>query len=433
MKYRLRGIRVPHKKNTAGMQPVRMPIPSTVTLSTSIHVGAVSTPVVKVGDKVCVGTLIAKGEGAITSPVHASVSGTVSKIGEIMLISGKTVPAITITSDGEMTPDPTIAPPVVETYEDLISALQMSGIVGLGGAGFPTYAKFRVDDPSAIRDLIINGAECEPYITSDSVTMETRAEEIGYAIETLDRFFHFERIIIGIENNKPAAIASMQALCEKDPRMQVCVLPARYPRGGEKVMVYETTGKVIGEGQLPLHVGCVVCNCSTMAAIGNYLKTGMPLVERCFTVDGSAIKEPKNVIAPIGTSISDIFAFCNWFVEEPVKVLYGGPMMGVPVPSMDSPILKNTNAVLAFGKKDGILPKPSTCIGCGRCINSCPFGVNPPAIARALRAKDPDAMHAAGANICMECGCCSYVCPAHRPLVQNHKLAKAAIRAARQG
>ena len=164
MKFRLRGIRVPHKKNTADMLPNRMPIPQTVTLSTAIHAGAISTPVVKVGDKVCVGTLIAKGEGAIVSPVHASVSGTVSKIGNIMLVSGKSVPAITITSDGEMTPDPAIAPPVIDTYEDLISALEMSGIVGLGGAGFPTYAKFRVEDPSAIRDLIINGAECEPYL-----------------------------------------------------------------------------------------------------------------------------------------------------------------------------------------------------------------------------------------------------------------------------
>ena len=224
----------------------------------------------------------------------------------------------------------------------------------------------------------------------------------------------------------------MKALCEKDARMQVCVLPARYPRGGEKVMVYETTGKVVGEGQLPLHVGCIVCNCSTMAAMGEYFLTGMPLVERCITVDGSSIKTPQNVIAPIGTSLSDVFAFCDWFVEEPVKVLYGGPMMSVSIPMMDAPILKNTNAVLAFGKEEGILPQPTHCISCGNCINSCPFGINPPAIARALKAGDVEGMAAAGANICMECGCCSYVCPAYRPLVQNHKLAKAAIRAAKK-
>ena len=166
--------------------------------------------------------------------------------------------------------------------------------------------------------------------------------------------------------------------------------------------------------------------------MGDYFLTGMPLVERCITVDGSSVKTPQNVIVPIGTSISDVFAYCDWFSEEPRKVLYGGPMMGIAVPGMDAPILKNTNAILAFGRKEAAMRKPWTCISCGSCINACPLGVNPPAIARALKANDVDAMRAAGATICMECGCCSYVCPAYRPLVQNHKLAKAAIRAAAQ-
>ena len=432
MKFHLRGIHVPHKKNTANMMPSKMPAPATVTLSCAMHIGKPATPVVKVGDKVCVGTLVAKGEGAISSNIHASVSGTVSKIGEIMQVSGKTVPAIVITSDGQMTPDPAICPPTITTHEELISALEASGIVGLGGAGFPTYAKFRVDDPAKIKDLIVNGAECEPYITSDSVTMVTRAKEIGHAIEVLDSFFHFERILIGIEKNKPEAIAKMQSLSEENDRIQVVVLPATYPQGGEKVLVYQTTGKVIPDGKLPLDVGCVVSNCSTLAAMGDYFLTGMPLVERCITVDGSSVKTPQNVIVPIGTSISDVFAYCDWFSEEPRKVLYGGPMMGVAVPGMDAPILKNTNAILAFGKKEAAMRKPWTCISCGNCINACPLGVNPPAIARALKTNDVDAMRAAGATICMECGCCSYVCPAYRPLVQNHKLAKAAIRAAAQ-
>ena len=193
-------------------------------------------------------------------------------------------------------------------------------------------------------------------------------------------------------------------------------------------MVYNTTGRVIPMGKLPIDAGCVVCNSTTVASIGKYLKTGMPLVEKCVTVDGGAVKNPQNVIVPIGTSLKDIFEFCGGFKTEPKKVLYGGPMMGISVPSLDMPVLKNTNAVLAFDEKEATPPKTTACIKCGACINNCPFGIDPPAIAKALKTGDYAAMEKAGAELCMECGCCSFVCPAKRPIVQNNKLAKAALK-----
>lgn len=426
MAFSLRGIHVPHRKNTANMSAVRMTDVKVVTLPTVMHIGKPAIPVVKVGDHVDVGTLIAEQNGMISSPVYSSVSGTVKKIADVVLSNGSTVPAITIESDGAMTPDSSIAPPEVNSKEDLIEAVKKSGIVGLGGAGFPTYVKLATD--KAVDTLVINGAECEPYITSDSLTMVENADDIALAIETVDKYFNFSKIIIGIEKNKPEAIAKLNELASKNSKIKVAVLPAIYPQGGEKVLVYHTTGKQIKLGQLPADVGCIVCNSSTMANIGAYLKTGMPLVERTVTVDGGAVKEPKNVIVPVGTAVGEVFDFCGGFKCEPEKVIYGGPMMGVAVPNLEVPVLKHTNALVAFDKKETKAPKTTACIRCGTCINNCPFGINVPAIAKGYENGDMAMVEKAGVEICMECGCCSYGCPANRPLVQTNKLAKIALR-----
>lgn len=423
----LHGAHVPHRKNTAGMPAVRMDTPKTVSIPVLMHIGKPASPVVKAGDHVDIGTLIAKQEGAVSCDIHSSVSGTVKKVDETLLSNGSTCKLIIIESDGEMTPDPGIAPPSINSKDELIEAIRASGIVGLGGAGFPTHVKFNVD-PSRIEELIINGAECEPYITSDTRTMIDRADDMAYAIGLFKKFMGIKKIIIGIENNKPEAIAEMKKLAENDSDITVSVLPAIYPQGGEKVMIYHTTGKIVKLGKLPIDVGCIVTNCTTMADIGRYAKTGMPLVEKCVTVDGSAVNEPKNVIAPIGTSMEEVFNFCGGFKSEPGKVFYGGPMMGVTVPDIGQPILKNTNAIIAFNEKDAKLGQTEACIRCGKCINVCPFGINPPRIERALREKDPEAMIKYGASACMECGCCSYVCPANRPLVQRNKMAKGEIK-----
>ena len=379
------------------------------------------------GDLVEVGTKIADAVGAVSSPIHASVSGKVTKISDILLSSGRTVAAVTIESDGNMTPCESIAPPTINNREDLVQAIKDSGVVGLGGAGFPTYVKWNVE-PSRIEEFIINGAECEPYITSDSLTMTERADDMEYAIRALQKYFGIKRTVIGIESNKSRAIASMREMADKLEGVEVKVLPQIYPQGGEKVLVYHTVKKVIPTGKLPIDVGCVVCNCTSVAAIGNYLKTGMPLVKKCITVDGGAVKTPMNVIAPIGTSINDVFAVCGGFTEQPYKVLYGGPMMGITVSDLNAPILKNTNAILALSEKEAKLPKTSACIRCGSCTNACPFGLAPAAIATAYGKKDADRLETLSVNTCMECGCCSFVCPANRPLVQTNKLAKAFLK-----
>lgn len=425
MAFYLKGVKLPHRKNTANSSAVKLPSVASVTIPTSMHIGQPAKAIVKKGDKVFVGTLIAEASSGLSSPVYSSVSGTVNSITEILLSNGATCEGIVIDSDGEMTLDSTITPPVINSKEELIEALSRSGIVGLGGAGFPTSVKFKTDKP--IEELVINGAECEPYITSDTVTMLYKSDLMKDAIETLVKYFGIKKVIIGIEKNKPKAIENMKKMASQLSNVEVKILPSIYPQGGEKVLVYHTTGKVITEGSLPIDVGCVVCNCTTVAEIGKYLKTGIPLVEKVITVDGDAIENPQNVIAPIGTLIKDVFEFCG-IKKDIAKVLYGGPMMGISVTDTDKPVIKNTNALLAFSEKECSIPKTTACIRCGSCTNHCPFGISPVAILKSYKANDYEGMKKAGALLCMECGCCSYVCPAKIPNVQNNKLAKLSLR-----
>lgn len=426
MAFSLKGIKVPHRKNTAGGPVERMVIDNTVTLSMAMHIGRPSIPVVKAGDQVCVGTLVAKEAEGLSSPVYSSVSGKVVGISEVLTSGGSKVPAILIDSDGEMTIDENVQPPVIDSKESLIGAIKASGVVGLGGAGFPTYAKFATD--KKIEYLVVNGAECEPYITSDTYTMLERADEIAFAIDVLVKYLNIEKVVIGVEKNKPDAIKKMEELAAKGSNISVCALPSRYPQGGEKVLVYSTTGRKIGAGKLPIDVGCVVANCTTLATLGNYFKTGMPLVEKCVTVDGSAIKSPKNVIVPIGVSVGDVFEFCGGFGSNPGKVLYGGPMMGISIPDLNQPVLKQTNALIALNEKDAAPRKETACIQCGTCLRNCPMGISATEVIRAYNKGEYDRLEKLGSNLCMECGSCAFNCPANRPLVQMHKLAKSALR-----
>lgn len=423
----LKGVHVPHRKNTANTTAVKINTPSMVTIPMSMHIGKPAVPTVKVGDEVKVGSLIGEQDGFISSPIYSSVSGKVKKISDVLLSDGSKALAVTIESDGLMTVDESLTPPIINSRESMIDAIKKSGIVGLGGAGFPTYVKFSVE-PEKIEELIINSAECEPYITSDTNTMITRSDDMAYGIELIKKHFNIKKVIIGIERNKKTAINSMNALAKADNDITVRILPSVYPQGGEKVLVYHTTGKVIPVGKLPIDVGCIVCNCTTVAAIGSYAKTGIPLVSKCVTVDGGAIKNPMNVIAPIGTSISDLINFCGGLTTAPEKIVYGGPMMGITVPDMSAPILKNTNAILALTQKELNTADTTACIRCGSCLNTCPFGINPQGIASAFERKDFEEIEKLGINLCMECGCCSFVCPAHIPLVQKNKLAKLALK-----
>jgi electron transport complex protein RnfC len=414
------------------MEPVRMPAPASVVIPMNMHIGAPAKPVVKAGDIVSVGQMIGEPSAFMSVPVYASVSGKVTKVDKVTGSNGSAADAVYIESDGEMRPFEDLKPPVVTNFDEFVAAVRSSGVVGLGGAGFPTAVKLGVKDLSQVEEVLLNGAECEPYITSDTRTMIDRADDIREGIALLEKYMGVKKILIGIEDNKPKAIAKMQELAAGDDAVEVRPLPSLFPQGGEKVLIYKLTGKIVPEGKLPLDVGCIVMNVTTLATIAKYIRTGMPLVEKCVTVDGSAVKSPKNVIAPIGTLYKDVFEFAGGFKETPKKVLAGGPMMGISMPNLEQPMLSNCNAMLAFNEKDSQRPEESPCIHCGKCVNHCPFGLNPPAFAQALAAKDYEGLQQLKVNLCMECGCCAFICPAKRNIVSRNKLAKAALRSYQQ-
>ena len=430
--FKLGKTKVPHRKHTSEMEAVRISAPASVVIPMSQHIGAPATPVVKIGDKVYVGTKIAEAGGFVSAPIHSSVSGTVKKIEPFLSSNGRSIPSVIIESDGEMAIDPSITPPTVNNIDDLCNAVRESGLVGLGGAGFPTAVKLEAEKKGLIKKIIINGAECEPYITADTRTMIDDAKYVVKGVNILEKFISADEVVIGIEKNKPKAIAQLRELFKNDPKVRVVTLPSTYPQGAEKILVYNTTGLAIPEGGLPSDVGCLVMNVTSVAFIAHYLETGMPLVEKCLTVDGSAIKSPKNVIAPIGTSIKDILDFVGVNYDEVGKILYGGPMMGIAIYNVNDPILKNTNAITVFNIKDSLPAKQYACIHCGRCVSACPLGLNPTLYAKAMKVEDKDdraqRLTEAKLNLCMECGCCSFVCPSHRPLVETNRLAKADLR-----
>jgi len=402
-----------------------MPVPPVITVPMSMNIGAPAKPAVKPGDQVKVGQLIAEAGGFMSAPIYSGVSGKVKKLDEIVGSNGRFDTTIVIESDGEQTLYEEIKPPVITDQKSFVDAVRACGVIGLGGAGFPTSVKLNVD-PDKVHEIIVNGAECEPYITSDTRTMIDDADAVIEGARLLQKYYTADRIVIGIEDNKPQCVEIMKKAGKDVPGFEVASLPALYPQGGEKVLIYNTTGKIVPEGKLPIDVGAIVINCTTLAIIAKYVKTGMPLVEKVVTVDGSAVAKPQNVIVPVGTPIKDVLDFVGLKCEAK-KVLYGGPMMGISVPSLEAPVMKNTNAILAFDEKEARDPVPTACIRCGRCAAHCPFSLMPAAIETAYNNKDPETLKALKVNICMECGCCSFGCPARRPLVQVNKLAKAML------
>lgn len=426
------GVKVAHHKNTAELEVVRIPTPSKVVIPMQQHIGAPCEPVVKVGDEVAVGQLIGDSDKFVSAPIHASVSGTVTAIGDIKMPNGSVSKAVTIESDGEMRLWEGIKPPKVETREDLIKAVRNSGLVGLGGAGFPTHVKLNFPPDKNIDTLVVNAAECEPYITVDYRECMENSWDILSGIYALKELLGFKQVIIAAEDNKPEAFKVLGKIADHDAdiddSVKLMVLESKYPQGAEKMMVQSATGRRVPPGKLPADVGCVVMNVASVAFISRYLKTGKPLVSRSLTVDGSAIAEPKNVRVPVGTDIGEIIDFCGGFKGEPCKILTGGPMMGLAIVGTDLPVLKQNNAILAFTAGDAVLKPETDCIRCGRCVAACPMSLMPTNIVKAAKIKDVDALKRAGVTVCMECGSCAFACPAGKPLVQHMRLAKAILR-----
>ena len=423
---------IPHHKNTAGTIPVKMPCPREVLIPMAQHIGAPSTPVVKVGDEVKVGQLIAEASGFVSAPIHSSVSGKVVKLESYLLPDGKEAPAIRIESDGLMTVSESVVPPVVNDLDSLVDAIKASGLVGLGGAGFPTAVKFEAAKKGLIDTVVINAAECEPYITSDTRTILDTPELVCEGVALLEKYIPaVSKIVFGIEKNKPECINEMKKAFKDDAKVSVVALPVLYPQGAEKVIIHNTTGRIVPEGKLPADVGVIVINVTSLATLAKYVKTGMPLVEKCITVDGSAVKEPKNVIVPIGASILDVIEFVGVNPDDAAKVLFGGPMMGLAAYSLEEPVGKRNNALTVMNADEAHMREATECIHCGRCVSACPMGLKPTAFSDALNLGAADKvakLEKESINLCMECGCCSYVCPAKRPLVQNNRLAKSVVR-----
>ena len=430
-KKHLSGVHIAHHKETAELESRIMPIPKRVVLPLIQHMGSPCEPLVKKGDSVKVGQRIADTDKFLSVPIHASVSGTVSGIEEFITSSGAKTKAIVIDADGEQSVDDSITPPNISNREEFVKAVRASGLTGLGGAGFPTFIKLSPKNLDDVDTLIINAAECEPYITSDYRECMENSDDILNGIAAVQKYLSIHKVILAIENNKPKAIELFQNKTAQNGKIHIHTLPSKYPQGAEKVIIYETTGRVVPEGKLPADVGVIVMNVSTVSFISKYLKTGMPLITKKITVAGSAVKNPQNIIAPIGTPIIGLINFCGGYREECAKILMGGPMMGIAVIDDKQPLIKNNNAILALNKQDAALLQPTACIRCGRCVRACPFRLMPAAIEKAYQAKDVEALKKLKVMNCMECGCCSYSCPAKRDLVGVNRLSKKMVRAAK--
>ena len=416
----LMGTFLPHYKNTAEIETVVMPAVDEVILPFSQHIGAPAKPIVKAGDEVFVGTLIAEAGGFVSAPIHSSVSGTVKKINPDNIV---------ITSDGNMTPDENLKPFEVKTPADLIEAADKCGLVGLGGAGFPTKIKLSVKEGTVIDTLVINAAECEPYITSDYRECMENYDDVINGVYLIKDILGIEKAVICVESNKEKAIQKLYEIAtderDEDDSVKLMRLPSKYPQGAEKVLIYSATGRKVPAGKLPSDVGCIVMNITSIATLYRFIKTGMPLVNKRITVDGTAIKEPKNIIVPLGTPINKVLEFVG-VDEDYAEIIMGGPMMGVDVVSADTPIEKRNNAITVMRET---VPAVSTaCIRCGRCANTCPMKLYPARVDSAIEFKLYDSLKTLNVNYCMECGCCSYVCPAKRPLTQTMRLGKAILR-----
>lgn len=425
------GVHPPDAKHFTAERPIRrIQAPELVVLPLLQHVGAPCSPKVNKGDRVWVGTVVGDSEAFVSAPIHSSVSGTVRAIADHPHPAGGEIPTVIIENDGEYELDPSLSPLQWDNMEadDIRKAVRSAGMVGLGGAAFPTHVKLAPPPNYPIDTVILNGAECEPFLTADYRLMLEYAEEVVEGLRIIMKAVGAPRALIVVEDDKPLAIRRFAEVV-RDPAIELRPLKTRYPQGAEKVLVTNLLGREVPSGGLPMHVGVVVNNVGTARAIAHYFKTGLPLVERVVTVTGSVIREPSNLLVPLGTSFAAAVEACGGFTEPPAKVIMGGPMMGLAQYTLEVPVVKGTSGILALSRKEAAyeIPHEPVCIRCGRCVEACPMNLIPTYLAAFAHREKWDEVRRLHINDCIECGCCTYACPTKNPIVQLIKVGKAEL------
>ena len=427
-----------NKELARGKAIEQMPCPPELVVSMSQHLGAPAKCVVKPGDYVVRGQLLGERNGFISVPVHAPANGLVKSVEPRLGPSGAKAPAVILDTTAPAPESPIPHPPSLipldwrsASQAELLARVNDAGICGMGGAGFPTSVKLSPPPNKRCEYLIVNGAECEPYLCADFRLMVERAERVRVGVEILRKILGGCAVRLAVEANKPEAIAALEkAFADVEGNVEIVVLPVLYPQGSEKHQIYATVGRVVPEPPaLPIDVGCVVENVGTVAAVADAVERGEILLSRVTTVSGDAVAEPKNVEAPLGTKYADLVAFCGGERERPAKVISGGTMMGFAVPSLEIATTKTTSGLLLLSPRRVFQYSSQACVNCGRCVRACPMNLNAAEIAKAVEADDVKSAEDAHVMSCIECGACTFQCPAYRPITQLCRRAKASIRA----
>ena len=426
------GVHPPESKELTAHLPIRrMPFPDEVVLPVRQHAGKPAKPIVKKGDHVLRGDVVAEADGFVSAPVHASASGTVTAVEMWPHPDGSTDLAIRIAVDrySAQLPRPRMVPKWEGLSPDaVVAAVQNGGVVGLGGAAFPTHVKLRPPKDTRIETLIVNGAECEPYLTTDHRIMVEYPERVQFGVRVMLHTLGAKRAIIGVERNKPDAIEALTRTLPTDLDVTVLPLTVKYPQGAEKMLIQSVLGLEVPSGKFPAASGVVVQNVGSVASIAEIFETGLPLIERIVTVTGHGVVKPSNLIVPVGTTLRALLDMCGGLTAEAGEVLVGGPMMGIAQGNLDAPVIKGTTGVVVLTKDEVRDARSLPCIHCGRCLDACPVFLNPSMLGELARVNRYDDMEAMHVMDCMLCGSCSYVCPSNIPLAQLFQLSKASIR-----
>ena len=431
------GVHPPDSKQLTAALPLRrMPFPTEVILPLRQHTGKPARRIVERGDRVERGDVVAEADGFMSVPIHASAAGTVIGTALWPHPDGSRTEAVRIAVDRysvQMTRPRMIPAWHSLAAEQVVAAVQRAGVVGLGGAAFPAHVKLVPPKDTTVELLIVNGAECEPYLTSDHRAMVERPDSVMFGTRIMMQALGVKRAVIGIENNKPDAVAALTRALPADLDITVRALEVKYPQGAEKMLINTLVGREVPSGKLPVNVGVVVQNVGTLACIAEVFETGLPLIERIVTVSGHGVVRPANLIVPVGTRIRDVLEFCGGLTSDAAEVVLGGPMMGIAQPDLDAPVIKGTTGIVVLTEADVASRRVYPCIQCGHCLDACPVFLNPSQLGQYAQAGRLDDMAAANLSDCMLCGSCSYVCPSNIPLAQMFSLSKAALRRQQAG